>query len=151
MGVGPLTAHCLPLTSFESIDLPPVLLRRSPTLRNKGGVQALELEGHGLTRRPALGSLFIQLSGLARRPPPPRERSHQELVRVRPLADSYPCADLYRSRALVPISVDLNLAARDGLGRQGAGFIEARRPEPLVQTYPVIAVGHPSKVAGARF
>src|SRR5688500_4357932 len=99
MGGGPLTSHCLPLTPFESINLPPVLLGRSPTLRNKSGVQALELECHGLTRRPTLGSLFIQLSGLAGRPPPPGERSHQDLVLVWPLADSYLVAHLYRSRA----------------------------------------------------
>ncbi len=68
---GRLTVSRLPFSSFpsfQSLDLPPIPLRRPPLFGDESRVQALELNRHRLPRGAALGALFVELRRLAAGP-----------------------------------------------------------------------------------
>src|SRR5438876_3919203 len=121
--------------SLQSLDVAPLPLR-GPALplvaERRGDTQ---LVGQALARLLTLGILFVQRGRDGRRAAARREPAYRNVVLERPPAHAQPVTRLHRFRPLGAGAVQLDLAAVDGLSRQGPRLEEARGPKPSVEAH----------------
>jgi glycine C-acetyltransferase len=112
-------------------SLPTVLIRALvwPRRQSGGDLHPLrEFDATGLARR----AFYITTGGLGRRPAPRGNGEHRAFELHRRPYERHRVAGTNLTGGLHPVAVDMHLAARNGLGRQGAGFEQAHPKEPAI-------------------
>lgn len=100
-----------------------------PRRQSRGDSHPLrEFDAAGLARR----AFYITPGGLGRRPAPRGNGEHRAFELHRRPYERHHVAGTNLTGGLHPVAVDMHLAARNGLGRQGAGFEQAHPKEPAI-------------------
>ena len=141
----------------EADDATTILLGGTSGRLREGELLRAALLGELLAPRPAFGGFLVQQNRLLGGTAPVAQRPDRDGVFVRTALNAQDLADPNRVGRLGAMAADMDLAAGDRFGRQGARLEKARGPQPLVEpdsTFGVRGGGSPLSVArrghGAR-